>query len=154
MTLRRKVLNHIQLSCNLINQELVGPLTWLSVCGACQPEIMNGTDLDSLHICSSCAARSSHGTPKVGKGLSLITLPAFGSLSPNWAALSSLSERGCTHSCCSLICQGWLMPIGGLPFSGEKGRKGGEGGKVRGRRGGRGSCDRDVKWISNLVNKK
>lgn len=51
---------------------------------------------------------------------SLIQLPAFGPLSPNWTALSSLNRRWCTLSYCNLIGQGGLISIGGLPFSKEK----------------------------------
>ena len=47
---------------------------------------MHGTDLGPLHICNSCAAGSSCGTPKVGAASTLSTLPAFESLSANCLA--------------------------------------------------------------------
>jgi hypothetical protein len=42
---------------------------------------------------------------------------ACGSLSPNWAALSGLSGKGCTWSCIDLMCQGWGKQREELLFS-------------------------------------
>ena len=53
-------------------------------------------------------------------------MPTFGSISPNWVALSGHNKR-CAQSYCNLICQGWLISTGDLLFSGEKGRRGGKG---------------------------
>ena len=61
------------------------------------------------------------GLLKKEQGLSLSLLPAFGSVFGFWVALSSLNKRG-TQSYCNVVCQGWLIPMGGLLFK-EKGRK-------------------------------
>jgi hypothetical protein len=65
------------------------------------------------------------GSLKCEQGLTLTTLSDFGSLF-NWAASSSLNRR-CAFSYCNLICQGWLISMGGLPSFEEKGRRDGWG---------------------------
>ena len=49
--------------------------------------------------------------------LSLTLLPAFGSLSSNWAALSSLNRKRFTYFYCNFIFQGRLISIRSLLFS-------------------------------------
>jgi hypothetical protein len=44
------------------------------------------------------------------QGLTLTLLLACGPCSPNWAALSDLSGRGCAYFCCGLRCQGGMKP--------------------------------------------
>lgn len=56
------------------------------------------------------------GLLKQVQGLPLTLLPGFGSLSPNWAALSRLSKSICTQSYYNLTYQGGLISMGGLPF--------------------------------------
>jgi len=50
----------------------------------------------------------------------LRTLPSY------WAASPSPSRR-CDYFNCTLTCQGWLISMGGLPSSEEKGRRRGWG---------------------------
>jgi hypothetical protein len=56
------------------------------------------------------------------QGLSLTLVLATGSLSPTWAAFSSISRRTCTLYYCKLIGQGRLISMGDLPFFEEKER--------------------------------
>ena len=66
----------------------------------------------------------------------MILLLAFGTLSHSWVTLPSLNRRRCAQFYCNLICQGWLISMGGLPFYEETeevdGEWGGEG-RQRGR---------------------
>lgn len=57
--------------------------------------------------------------------MSLTLLPAAGPLFSYCVASSILNRRGLILSYRKLICQGWLLPIGGLPllFSEEKQRR-------------------------------
>lgn len=85
------------------------------------------------------------GLLKQQQELSLNTLPAFGFLTSSWDAFSSL-RKGDNLVLLQLDMLRLAVAMGGLPFSGEKGRRdgwAGEGGT--GKRGGRGSCDLDVK---------
>jgi hypothetical protein len=66
------------------------------------------------------------------QGLSLTLLLAFGTLSHSWVTLPSLNRRRCAQFYCNLICQGWLISMGGLSFSEEKWRAwGGDGEGLR-----------------------
>ena len=88
-------------------------------------------------------------------GLSLNLLPACGSCSPNWAALSGLNGGGCAYFCSDLRCQDALASRGSSPFSEEKGMGDGKWGRgcVRGywdKIGG--DCDQDIKLIYLFIN--
>ena len=63
------------------------------------------------------------GTTEVGMSLNL--LPAYESCSPNWAALSGLSGKGCTEFCRNVTCQGGQIP-GEAPLLREEGEMKGD----------------------------
>jgi hypothetical protein len=61
-------------------------------------------------------------TTGVGLSLTLTLLPAFGSLSSNWAALSNLSERdGLSPNEIQCIRASWYLREAGSPFLRRKG---------------------------------
>lgn len=55
-------------------------------------------------------------------GLSLTLLPACGTHSRSWAALSSFDRSICFSSCCLLLCPVWLIPLWHLSYSEGKWR--------------------------------
>lgn len=81
-------------------------------------------------------------------GLSLILLSALGSFPLTGLPFSSLSRKRCIQSYSNLLCQDWLMPMGGFPFSEKKCRSGcggGKSGKLRREEEGETVVDKDVK---------
>jgi len=96
------------------------------------------------------------GPPTTGTGVSLTLLPACGSSSPNWTALSGPSWRECASSWSDLLCQSGLVPRGGLSFLREKKGEVGLGDGLC--EGGTGTRDRtwdwDVKWVNKLIEKR
>ena len=101
-----------------LQENLQSQLTWVhrgSQRLNCQPESIHGIDLGPLHICNSCAAGSSCGTPTSVARLSLTVLSAFRSLLPSWASLPSHDRRRCTQSYLNLVMPG-LVDIHGRPL--------------------------------------
>lgn len=71
------------------------------------------------------------GILTAGVGAVLDSCLLVGALSSYWVVSSSLDERVCAWSYCSLLCQVWMLFLGGLLFSGGRWRGCGSAGEKR-----------------------